>query len=649
MGMMLANPERIVAEALAATLAPPPPLDLNKWAEDNVVFGRESDRQGPYNSAAYPWNRRILEVLQPDHPAREVALRGSAQFGKTVLALVFTVGTVSVEGGYLLYTHPQEDNAKRWAKTKLRPMLRQATALRRIFGEVDDNSLFYIERRDGQGAIQISGARSESSLSMISVSAQVQDDLAKWEDNNAGDPEMQANSRSDSFPFAKIFKCSTPMVAPGCRITRAFLKGSQEHWHVPCPHCGHMQPLAWDNFLDNLDEANPDAACFSCTGCGVLIENHHVMAIRLKGSWVAHNPAAPPDCVSFHFWRVYTGVFTLAQIARKWLEVKGDPESERVFFNDWLGLPYEVAGTAPAWEGLRDRAEESGRRRGIIPAGYPLLTVGVDVQGGETDPRLECQIVAWGPELRRAVVDYVVVPGWIGDEKVRAAMTAFLTRKWRNEAGNEIEADMLAIDANAYTDEVEDWVRLHPRNRVIAVRGSNRDTAPPIEPVAYERNKKGKKKRLQGRWYNVGVSGMRAAFYRNLAKSDPQERGYIDLPRGMGDQFYKQATALRRVRVNAKGKRGVTDGIDRYSWELPSGERKEALDTGLYAEAAAIRQGWRERQMDEVFWEGLIAEREKPRPGSAQLDFEDLTRGQPDPAPQAANHPPRGDRSDRLA
>ena len=103
----------------------------------------------------------------------------------------------------------------------------------------------------------------------------MQDDLAKWEMNAAGDPEMQADNRSRAIEFAKVLKTSTPLVLPGCRITKDFEAGSRERPFVPCPHAGHMQALEWDNMLAQLDPEHPEDACFSCVACGAIIEEHH--------------------------------------------------------------------------------------------------------------------------------------------------------------------------------------------------------------------------------------------------------------------------------------------------------------------------------------------------------------------------------------
>src|SRR6185312_15892821 len=100
-----------------------------------------------------------------------------------------------------------------WSKIKLAQMMRSTAPVRDRFPsrarDVADSVLFK-ESRDGDFVLLISGANSPASLSQVTVHYQVQDDLAKWEMNSAGDPEAQADNRSRGVEFAKIFKISTP-------------------------------------------------------------------------------------------------------------------------------------------------------------------------------------------------------------------------------------------------------------------------------------------------------------------------------------------------------------------------------------------------------------------------------------------------------
>lgn len=277
--VMLANPAHMTNWVLASALAPPPPVDYLEWATRNIVFSkRESEFPGPYNADLFPFFNEILIALGPDDPCRVVTFVKSAQLGGTVLANIFTLGSMDMDPGDFLYVHPTDDNGRRWSKMKLKPMLRNTACLADQFPEKardSSDSVMYKERADAQGSILISGANSPASLSMITVPKQVQDDLAKYETNSAGDPEKQADSRSRGIEFAKVFKNSTPLVMPGCRVTTNYEKGSQEKYHVPCPHCGCCQTLEWENFLANIDEEEPEQSCFTCVECDERIEEHH--------------------------------------------------------------------------------------------------------------------------------------------------------------------------------------------------------------------------------------------------------------------------------------------------------------------------------------------------------------------------------------
>ena len=614
-----ANAERLEAAALADVWAPPPPVDFLKWAEDNIVFSeRESPFPGEYNRELFPYFDEILRAFSPDDPCRVVSFKKSAQLGGTVLANIFTGGSIDMDPGDFLYVHPTDGNAVRWSKMKLAPMLKGTTALKSIFplkARDGGDSILYKERIDGRGAIQISGANSPASLSQVTMKRQVQDDLSKWEINSAGDPETQADSRSQAHEFAKIVKISTPLIMPGCRITRNFEDGSQEYPYVPCPHCGHMQVLTWANMLENLkDESRPEDACFVCEGadCGGIIEEHH-RAEMLRGlEWRAHNPKAKRDHRSFWIWSAYSVLQSWERIARAWIKAKGDPASEQTFLNDVVGEAYQAQGEAPPWEELRDRGANSDYPRGTIPAGALIVTLGIDCQ---TD-RVEWQLVGWGRAKNRFVIDYGVIPGHVAEDATRKRLDDLVRQTWLNSCGHRLQADMIGIDGNAWTEDVWGWIKKHPASRVIMVRGAKSETAPMLERVRKETNPKtGKKLRYSKRFYNFNGSVMKMALYRNAKKTDPLEEGYVALPRGLDDEYFRQITSERRV-----GKKGK-DGFEVFRWEKDPAQANEALDTMNQAEAAAIRYGI--RSLTEAAWDGLAATREVLA-RAAQLDIEDL-------------------------
>lgn len=611
---ILVDPRSAALFVVESALRPPPPLDYNQWAETNIRFGSESPFPGPYRKETNPPIARILECLGPEHPCRTVTLAASIQIFKTTVAQIFIGASMDLDPGPMLYTLPTHDNAMRWARTKWAPMRKQSDALKRIFGDVKSrdstDTTLYQERRDGRGWVQISGANSEASLAMISVPRQVQDDLAKWDVNEAGDPERQADGRSSAFDWAKVFKISSPRVAKTCRITRAFLAGTQERWHVPCPHveCGIFQPLEWANFQANIDKEHPELAHFSCVACGADIEHKHKLDIVSRGKWVAENPSTKD--VSFHIWRAYAPTRDWESIALEWLAAEGDPSAEQVFYNEVLGLAFERASEAPPWEAIRDRANAADNYdRGRIPVGALIVVIGVDCQGDRT----ECHIKGFGENLKRWTIDYEVIPFHISTKEARDALDLLLARQWPDEFGNVRGVDMLAIDGNAWTNDVFGWARerRHGWKRVIIVRGAKSDQAPPLMLTKSEKRPDGTTRKAQKRFYNVGVSQLKSSFYEHLKKIDPLSRGWCGYPKGLSDEFFRQMTAERREIITDRW------GYPRAVWRLDH-DRNEVLDTEMYAEAAAIRCGFYTRTPEQ--WGALRAYLERPiERGQAEL------------------------------
>ena len=645
MGTMLSNAEVQMLLAAAEVWEPPPPVDLEAWACRNIVFSaRESQYPGPYNTELFPFFSEVLKALGPDDPCRFVTFKKSAQVGGTVLATIFVLGIQALDPCDFLYVHPTEDNAARWSKLKLKPMLRGTPAVARFFPERSrdgGDSILFKERSDGRGSILISGANSPASLSQVSMPRQIQDDLSKWQPNEAGNPEQQADSRSRGYEFAKLFKISTPLVSPGCKITRNFEAGSQEVYLVPCPHCGFEHALEWENMLANLDEKAPEDAHFTCPDCGGVIEQHHRHGMVSRGRWHARNPQALRYHRSFDLWSAYAPLQSWETVAREWFKAKGDPASERVFLNDTVGRAYDAKGDAPPWESLRDRAEQSEIERGHLPAWAVLVSAGIDVQ----KDRVEWQVIGWGRDFRRHVVDAGVITGHVSEAQTQAAMDGFLGLTFRHASGRQLGIDIAAIDGNAWTEDVWSWAKRHPKARLIMVRGVGAENAPLIARVKRERNRRGMLLKYASRFYNIGASVLKMGLYRNVTKTDPMERGFVSFPRGLPEEYFRQLTAESRQPVKRR------DGYTDWKWVKDPNQANEMLDTMVQAEAAAIKIGLRE--MNEKVWDRLEAERAAPLQ-EAQMDMEDMltpvARGQASPpSPPALPRRGRGVRSKGVA
>jgi phage terminase large subunit GpA-like protein len=627
----LAPAEAALKLALAAAMAPPPPFDMTRWCEENIVFDERSPMPGPFRISRFPFIREIHEVLSPDHPAREVTLRGSAQWGKTVSVIQPTVGAwhehMPLDS---LVVHPTQASATEWVDNKWLPMRRQTAALRAIFGDGrggdNKDAKFNQETLARNGSLKVASAGSPADLTGTTRRLVVLDDLSKYEQTDKGDPEALALSRAEGFEDAKILRVSTPLIRGTCRITRAFERSDQRYYHVPCPHCGNMAPLTWENFRASIDPERLHAAHFTCDACGCVIEHGDKERIVGLGKWVAKNPRG--DHPGFHLWRAYAPQRDWASIAVSYAQVMGwtrlqtsseaaesisaqvEAETEQVFWNDVLGLPYEQASKGPDWEALRNRVENAQEGEmlppGVLPSRGFIFTAGVDCQGDRT----EVHLVAFGANFRRWAIDYQVIPHCINSEECRTQLDALLKSTWRTERGLRLPLDMLAIDGGAYTSDVWSWAKKHPWDRVIIVKGGSTQTGPIMKPMFDDVRKDGRRRKRDKRGFIINVSQLKADFYGWLAKEDPTERGYCAFAKGLPDEYYRMITS--EVRILSRARSGVTTS----RWELvePS-RRNEGLDTMNYAEIAARRKNW--AGMTDAQWAAIEAER-----GAAPVDLQ---------------------------
>jgi len=630
----LSSAEAAVLRGLAQAMLPPPPPDITRWCEDNIVFDERSPFPGPFRISRFPFLREIHDVLSPEHPAREVTIRGSAQWGKTVSVLNPAVAAWHEYGPLdSLVVHPTSSSATEWVRNKWMPMRRQAPALRAIFGDGrgdQTDTLSNQETLARDGSLKVTSAGSPDDLAGTTRRFVAMDDVSKFEMTPKGDPEQLAVSRAAGFEDAKILRISTPQILGTCRVTRAFLRSDQRHYHLPCPHCGHMAPLTWENFRKSIDPERLHAAHFTCDSCGSAIGHQHKAQMVAQGRWVAHNPRG--DHPGFHLWRAYVPQRDWASIAVEFAQVMGwtgsqasitteedaadkvEAETEQTFWNDVLGLPYEQASKGPDWEKLRDRVElaEEGQYLpiGRIPACGVLLTAGVDCQAD----RIEVSLIAYGRNYRRWVIEHRVIPHHIGDEEGRAGLDALLKSSWRTSLGLPLQIDMMAVDEGAFTEDVRDWAKRHPWTRVILIKGSSSGNGPTLRPQA-DRKANGRVVKRQRRGWMLNVSQMKADFYAWLAKEDREERGFVAFAVGLGDEYYRQITSEVRVLKRARS------GVMVSSWELvePS-RRNECLDTMIYSEAAARKRGW--TAMTDGQWDILEAER-GIAPPEAQADLFD--------------------------
>jgi len=239
-----------------------------------------------------------------------------------------------------------------------------------------------------------------------------------------------------------------------------------------------------------------------------------------------------------------------------------------------------------------------------VPMGGLFLTAGADVQ----KDRIEVDVWAWGRGLESWLVDHIVIPGGPDDPACWDKLTALLGRTWTHEKGAIMTLAKLAIDTGYESAAVYAWARKQGIAQVAPVKGLegfNRAT-PVSGPTFVDATVNGRKLKRGARLWTVTTATFKAETYRYLRIERPSNEdralgvadpaGTIHLPDWADSEWLKQLVAEQLVTVRNKR------GFARQEWQKLR-ERNEALDTRVYARAAAWILG--ADRFDERMWRQL--------------------------------------------
>lgn len=586
---------RFFAEAFAESMRPRPALKVSEWADRyRRLSGKGASEPGPWRTDRIPFLREIMDVLSIDHPAREVVFKKSTQVGGTEVGLNWLGYVIDHAPAPFLAVLPTVEVGIRWSKQRLSPMIAESPALRKRIAPTssrDGGNTMTLKEFPGGIAI-IGGANSAASLASMPMKFVLMDEVDKYprdvggEDGaGEGDPVDLAEARTTTFPRRKIFKISSPTIKSLSRIDKDWEQSDQRRYYVPCPECGHKQVLLREHLV--VPEGHPEEAKFACTGCGVLIEEHHKTWMLEQGEW---RPTFPErDIVGFHISAWYTPLGlgkTWGQHARKLQQVQSDPVRLKVFVNTVDGDCYADPSEKLDWQVLKDRAEAYGLR--TVPKGVLVITAGVDVQGN----RLAVQLVGWGREQRSWTLDWLEIPGDPTKEEVWEKLDEYLMRPLVNAFGVQLRVEAVGVDAGYLQDRVLHYTRVRRHRNVFALKGIDSASKTILSTATKpDKNRRGRtSKRSADLWLVSSSAAKEMLFLRmqNDGKLKVGEDRMVRFSQDLGEEYFTQLTAE------------IYDPRKRAWVKVQT--RNEALDTMVYALAATYHPNLRLHTMREADW-----------------------------------------------
>ena len=610
------------------------------WADDKRMLpSKGAAEPGKYRSARTPYMREPMDCMSVQSPIQQVCIMAGAQLGKSE-SLNNLVGYVIDEvPGPMLLVQPTVDNAKRYSKQRISPMIQETPSLaaKVISNKSREGGNTMLEKEFPGGILILGGANSAAGLRSMPIRFLLADEISNWPDDvdGEGDPLKLAEARTNTFGRKrKVMKTSTPGVKDVCRIEKEMLKTDWRRYFVPCPHCGHMHTLDWKNFVIPKDDAGKhltEQAHMVCPDCGGVIEERHKTDLLNGGEWRATRPEkASTTRRGYQISGLYSpvGWKSWAEVALEWVEAQGDPKALQAFVNNVLAETWEEAFSVRLdAEGLAARAEAYDHF--TAPWGVLVVTCGVDVQVN----RVEIQHVGWGEGEEAWVLGYTIVFGDPTDFATWSQVWDAIRMPVKHASGVVLHSVATAVDSGDgnTTNEVYAFTRQHRKEHVFAVKGMA--GAKPVigAPSKQDINIRGQKIEKGAILYTVGVDSIKSTVYGRLKRTDSAGPGVVHFPLGLTTEYYKQLTAEKQVTTMLRG-------FPKRKWTKKDSDNNEALDTFNYAYAGL--HYWISRHNPRTFWKQMASRLEKAKaaqvesaPRTASTD-EPAAPQQPTPAPQ---------------
>jgi phage terminase large subunit GpA-like protein len=588
-------------------IRPDPDLTVSQWADAHrKLSSRASAEPGQYRTSRTPYLRAIMDALSPGHPAQRITFMKAAQVGATEAGNNWIGFVIHHAPGPMLAVLPTVEMAKRTSRGRIDPLIEDSPALKERVqpARSRDAGNSMLSKEFPGGILVLTGANSATGLRSMPARYVFLDEVDAYpaSADEEGDPVTLAEARTTTFAHRrKVFMVSTPTIRGLSRIEREFEASDQRRYFVPCPHCGAMQWLQFERL--RWAKGQPETVAYHCEACDKPIAEHHKTQMLERGEWRGTAVSDNPHAIGFHLSALYSpiGWKSWEQIARDWLAAQGSDEMLRAARNTLLGETWVESGEAPEWQRLADRREVFAAQ---VPIGGLFLTAGADVQ----KDRIEVDVWAWGRGLESWLVDHIVIPGGPDDPACWDKLTALLGQTWTHENGAIMTLAKLAIDTGYESAAVYAWARKQGIAQVAPVKGLegfNRAT-PVSGPTFVDATVNGRKLKRGARLWTVATATFKAETYRYLRIERPSNEdralgvtdpaGTIHLPDWADSEWLKQLVGEQLV--TTRNKRGFA----RQEWQKLR-ERNEALDTRVYARAAAWILG--ADRFDERMWRQL--------------------------------------------
>ncbi len=671
--MPLADAYTEIARAAATAVLPDPELRLDEWSEQHVVIPKGSAFSGRYSLKHTPPAQRILQCLSPGHPAGVVVAMIASQMLKTQVFVNAALGWMHSAPANILALEPTDGLAKRLS-ARLSKAIDNCDAVKDKVAAPrsrDKRNTIDAKEFDG-GTLYITTAGADANLAEIPARYLFADEVDRegWRAKTGGEGNKLglALARLTTYEgISKAYIVSSPTILGNSEIHEWFLRGTQEHYHVPCPHCGHLHELVRANFRWKMadDADRVERAWFICPECGAEIEEHHKADILLnaeQGGQARWVPTAAGDgetiSVTLPAYCAPLGSITWVRLARELAQAldakeRGDDSLIQVYENTREGLPHKPGDVTSTADEIHKRAIAEGLPARIVPDRALVLTLYADTQPN----RLECAVEAWGPGLERWTIEHQVLwgsPTAAPDDpdSVWAKFDELRRTPFAHASGALIRISAYGIDSGgANTQDVYNYAAAREKFGCLATKGASLRARPIIaqRPSLQDIDWQGKRVESGVKLWTIGADTAKDHIFNRirLQGGAGSMHWFASMERELFEQLVSETKHTRFVKGRAVSEYIKPNGVRNEMLDIATGNLALAYYLGLHKwtqlDWDRLRQNILGRQATPDLFASAAASAlppTQPEPKPAHLQRPDGDEPPPAPAPAAPTATP---------
>ena len=576
--------EEALIDRVRARAAPPPKMRISEWANTYRILSPESSAEGGrFSIERTPYMREIYDVLL-DPCVTETWFMKSAQVGYSEFLNNVIGAHVHLAPCPMMMLQPTIDMANAYSKDRISPMFRDTPVLAELINEKSrDRAATILHKLFPGGHLTLAGANSPASLASRPIKGILIDEPDRYPPSagDEGDPINILRKRSTTFWDRFFFAGGTPTVADKSRIEAGFNRGDRRLYYVPCPSCGELIDLRFDQF--ETDESNKRFAQYQCQACEEWLGHEHKIAMIADAEMGGGAQWRPTRDVnhgirSYRIWEAYSPWVTWEELCMAHVEAQElGHEGMKVFFNTSLGETYAEVGEVPDELKLMERREDY--TGGNLPKEVTAVTAGIDTQ----DDCFHLEVVAWGLGEESWSIDFRTVWGDPEREETQRDLEMYLREaRFTREDGREFSIQAALIDSGGHRrDAVYRFCRGKASRRIYPCKGSSVREKPVLASLTPQ-----KKERVK--LALIGTDTAKESIYAQLER-EGHGPGRCHWPMSYSKGYFRQLTSEEKVTEYRQGK-PVQRWVIRRDEDPNTGKvvkrENHALDCRVYAKAA---------------------------------------------------------------